>query len=95
MQNCLSCSVGIVIVSGEKKRYINYFIVGLHRLSFRTVKCEYIFWIMKVQHLERVNIRKFKPYDCIFSYPETIKVIIEIVSLLKNISIPNLELVHT
>lgn len=50
---------------------------------------------MKVQHLEHVNIRKFKPYDRIFSYPETIKVIIEIVSLLKNISIPNLELVHT
>jgi len=50
---------------------------------------------MKVQHLDHVKICKFKPYDCIFAHPETIKVITKIVSLLKNVSILNLELVDT
>lgn len=35
---------------------------------------------------------KFKPYDCIFVLPETIKVIVKIASLLKNISMLKLEL---
>lgn len=69
--------------------------MGLLKLSFSTVKCENVFCFMKVQHLEHVKICRFKPYDCIFAHPETIKVIIKIVSLFKNISILNLELVHT
>lgn len=69
--------------------------MGLLKLSFSTVKYENVFCFVKVQHLEHVNICKFKPYDCILAHPETIKVIIKIVSLLKNISILNSELVHT
>lgn len=55
--------------------------MGLLKLSFSTVKCENVFCFMKVQHLEHVKICKFKPYDGIFAHPETIKVIIKIVSL--------------
>lgn len=51
-------------------------------MSFRTVKYENVFCFVKVQHLEQLNICKFKPYDWILTHPETIKVIIKIVSLL-------------
>lgn len=67
----------------------------LLKLSFSRAKYENVFSFVKVQHLEHVNICKFKPYDCILAHPETIKIIIKIVSLLKNISILNLELFHT
>lgn len=49
--------------------------MGVLKFSFSTVKCENVFCFMKLQHLEYVKICKFKPYDCIFAHPETIKVI--------------------